>query len=308
MWNKQGNIFNKHRAQVPIVDSFKDKFKIYFSNRDKTGKSFPMFITFDKKSKKVSNPTKINLELGKPGSFDWSGIMPTDIVTLENGTKYLYYIGWSRRIDVPYHNNLGLAISYDDGKNWEKFSEGPIFHTNSLEPGYIGTVDIMIEDGLWKMWYLSCRDWIESEGIMEPIYDIKYATSWNGINWIPSNKVCIPLIHNEGGISASRVIKEDDTYHMWFSVRNKTGYRNNTQDSYRIKKAISNDGINWIRESQNEIDISNDKWEDFMVCYPEIVKDKKQYYMFYNGNEFGKTGIGYATRKKITTRTRVYNS
>ena len=59
MWNKQGNIFNKHRAQVPVVDSIEDKFKIYFSNRDETGKSFPMFITFNKKTKKVSNPKKI---------------------------------------------------------------------------------------------------------------------------------------------------------------------------------------------------------------------------------------------------------
>ena len=36
-----------------------------------------------------------------------------------------------------------------------------------------------------------------------------------------------------------------------------------------------------------------------MVCYPEVVKYKDLYYMFYNGNKFGNTGIGYATRKTI---------
>tara|TARA_B110001452_G_scaffold267305_1_gene276676 strand:- start:1558 stop:2466 length:909 start_codon:yes stop_codon:yes gene_type:complete len=294
-WIKKGNIFNLHRAQLPVVDIINTQFKIYFSNRNKLGKSFPMSVIFDAESKKIlGKPIKLDLELGKPGSFDWSGIMPTDIVTTDVGSKYLYYIGWSRRIDVPYHNNLGLAVSYDKGENWEKYSNGPIFHTNNVETGYIGTVDILIEDGLWKMWYLSCRDWFEHEGVMEPIYDIKYATSKNGINWIPSNKICIPLINDEGGISAARVIKKDDLYHMWFSVRNKINYRTNRTDSYRIKKATSNDGVNWIRETQNEIEPSDDYWENFMVCYPDIIKYKKQYYMFYNGNGFGESGFGYA--------------
>ena len=301
MWNKQGNIFSEHHAQVPVVDITPDTYKIYYSTRDKNGKSIPMTISsFKDDPSQYLHPIKLNLELGKPGSFDWSGIMPTDIITLKDGTKYLYYIGWSRRIDIPYHNNLGLAISYNNGINWEKFSSGPIFHTSNLEPGYIGTVYILVEDGLWKMWYLSCQDWIQSNNKMEPIYDIKYATSTDGINWIPTGKVCIPLKNKEGGISSARIIKDHDTYHMWFSVRNKTDYRNNPDNSYRIKKATSKDGINWVREPQNELDISNNEWENIMVCYPEIIKDNDQYLMFYNGNGFGKTGIGYATRKTIT--------
>ena len=300
MWIKQGNIFNKHHAQVPVVDVYNDIYKIYYSTRDEKGRSVPMTTSIFKDNlTQHSHPIKLDLELGKPGSFDWSGIMPTDIVTLEDGIKYLYYIGWSRRLDVPYHNNLGLAISTDDGITWEKFSDGPIFHTNHLEPGYIGTVDILIEDGLWKMWYLSCQDWVEYDGKMEPTYDIKYAVSNNGINWIATSKTCIPLENNEGGISSARIIKTDNKYHMWFSVRNKIDYRTNPNNSYRIKKATSLDGINWTREPQNEIDISNNKWEDNMVCYPDIILDNNQYYMFYNGNEFGKTGIGYATRKTI---------
>jgi hypothetical protein len=301
MWEKQGNIFNKHHAQVPVVDTYSDTFKIYYSTRNEQGKSIPMTISvFKDNLTQSSPPTKLNLELGKPGSFDWSGIMPTDILTLENNVKYLYYIGWSRRLDVPYHNNLGLAISNDNGITWKKYSTGPILHTSYKEPGYIGTVDILREDGIWKMWYLSCREWVEHEGRMEPTYDIKYAFSDNGIDWEPTNQTCIPLEKNEGGISAARIIKEGSIYYMWFSVRDKFNYRNNTEHSYRIKKAVSKDGINWVRENNIELDISTNSWENEMVCYPEIVKHNNLYYMFYNGNEFGKTGIGYATRKTIT--------
>ena len=299
MWENRKNIFNKHHSQVPVVDILENRFRVYYSTRIE-GKSVPMWVDLD-----LTDPSIILeeskqpiLDLGNPGSFDWSGVMPTDIITLEDGIKYLYYIGWSRRLDVPYHNNLGLAVSKDGG-NREKYSKGPVFHTSHKEPGYIGTVDILIEDGIFKMWYLSCLNWVEYEGVLEPTYDIKYATSKHGINWEPTGITCIPLENNEGGISAARIIKENSIYYMWFSVRDKFDYRDNTQHSYKIEKAISKDGINWEREQNIELDISQNSWENEMVCYPEVVKYKDLYYMFYNGNKFGNTGIGYATRKTI---------
>ena len=300
MWENRKNFFNKHHSQLPVVDVLEDKFRVYYSTRI-DGKSTPMWVDLD-----LANPSIILeeskqpiLNLGNPGSFDWTGIMPTDIITLEDGTKYLYYIGWSRRLDVPYHNNLGLAVSKDGGNNWEKYSTGPVFHTSHKESGYIGTVDILIEDGVWKMWYLSCRDWVEYKGILEPTYDTRYATSNDGINWEPAGITCISLENNEGGISAARIIKENSIYYMWFSVRDKFEYRDDPKHSYRIKKATSKNGIDWIREQNIELDISQNSWENEMVCYPEVVKYKDLYYMFYNGNKFGNTGIGYATRKTI---------
>jgi len=32
-----------------------------------------------------------------------------------------------------------------------------------------------------------------------------------------------------------------------------------------------------------------------MCCYPCVVTHENKLYMFYNGNGFGQTGIGYAT-------------
>tara|TARA_Y100000114_G_C11734064_1_gene315176 strand:- start:260 stop:1153 length:894 start_codon:yes stop_codon:yes gene_type:complete len=295
MWNKQGNIFNKHHAQVPVVDVYDSFFRIYYSTRI-DGKSRPMFIDVDKHNPKnvLSFPQKVSLDLGKPGSFDWAGVMPTDIITVDN-IKYLYYIGWSLRQDVPYHNSLGLALSKDNGKTWEKYSKGPIFSTSYKEPGYIGTIDVLKENKSFKGYYLSCQEWIQDK-VMEPIYDIKLATSKNGIDWEPTGKICIPLQQNEGGISAARVVKIKNTYNMWFSVRDKTNYRTDFDNSYRIKLATSKDGISWIRHSHNEIDISKKPWEDIMVCYPEVIKQDNKLHMFYNGNGFGKTGIGYAYR------------
>lgn len=291
IWNKKGNIFNKHHSQLPVVDDYLKFYRIFYSTRI-DGKSFPMYIDVDKNDPSIIlNQGKVNVTWGDPGSFDWSGIMPTEIVN-HNGLKYLYYIGWSRRLDVPYHNNLGLLISRD-GENWSKYSDGPVFSTSYKEPGYIGTCNILIQDDTWKMWYLSCRNWIEYSEKMEPIYDIKYAESQNGIDWDPKNITCIPLLNYEGGISSSRVIKDNNKYLMWFSVRNKIDYRENVKNSYRIKMAESSNGIDWNRKDKIEIDISDDDWENVMVCYPFLIKNENNLIMFYNGNGFGKTGIGY---------------
>jgi predicted GH43/DUF377 family glycosyl hydrolase len=300
MWEKQGLIFDNHHSQVPVVDVYDNFYRIYYSTRIE-GKSNPMFIDVDKNNPKLilKKSEKPMLNLGNPGSFDWAGIMPTEIITVGN-KKFLYYIGWSLRVDVPYHNNLGLAISEDNGNTWVKFSEGPVFSTSHKEPGYVGTANIIIEDGVWRMWYLSCLKWINSDHGIEPTYDIKYATSINGIDWVPTGITCIPLEGNEGGISSSRVIKNGDTYQMWYSIRNKLDYRNNVNNSYRIKKSISKDGINWVKNNDIELDVSSkNDWENKMVCYPYIVDNGDELIMFYNGNNFGSTGIGYAIQRKI---------
>lgn len=299
MWNKKGVIFDGHRSQLPVVDQYDLYYRIYCSNR-RDNKSIPFFIDVDKSdlSKIIYKSESDFLMLGRKGTFDWAGIMPTDIVTY-GAIKYLYYIGWSIRQDVPYHNNLGLAISMDDGKNWEKFSDGPIFHTSHNEPGFIGTVEVLIEDGIWRMWYLSCRDWVNHYGIMEPKYDIKYAESKDGIIWYPHNLVCIPLDSDEGGISSARIIKNKNTYEMWYSVRKEKDYRTNPNNSYRIKKAISSDGLHWTKNKLIELDISEESvWDNSMVCYPFLVENKDNLIMFYNGNNFGETGVGYATKTR----------
>jgi hypothetical protein len=232
--------------------------------------------------------------LGNLGKFDVAGIMPTEIITIGN-VKYLYYIGWTNRLDVPYHNTLGLAISTDGGNIWNKFSSGPIFGTSYKEPGYIGTISIIKKDKLFYGYYLACREWKLFDGKPEPIYDIKYATSKNGIDWFPIG-TSVKLEEGEGGISKASVIKHYDRYLMWYSVRMESDYRTNPTNSYRIKCAESFDLVNWKKISILGLDVDNDSsWDNQMVEYPHIINYKNKLYMFYNGNGFGKTGIGYAT-------------
>lgn len=307
MWEKKGLIYNvngefewnKSHAQVPVVDILSDRFRIYYATRNIEGKSNVSFIEVDKEK-----PHKIIFENRKPlfnfgnmGAFDDSGIMPSSIINIGN-KKYLYYVGWTTRKSVPYQNAVGLAISEDGGEIFNKISEGPIISVNHLEPYFSGTSYVLFDNSLFKMWYLSCIKWQVFEGKPEPIYNIKYAESLDGIIWNQTGKVAIQLEEDEGGLVSASVIKQNGIFKMWFGKRKKSDYRENIQNTYRIGYAESIDGVNWERkDSLSGIDISEIGWDSEMISYPYVFKSNEDLMMFYNGNGFGKTGFGYAIWK-----------
>ena len=304
MWHKKGNIYqpdgkldwNKSHAQVPVADVLDDRIRIYYATRNSDGKSNVSYIEVDK-----DNPQKILFEnpkplfeFGKLGAFDDSGVMPSSIITVGD-KKYLYYIGWTTRQTVPYQNAIGLAISEDGGRTFKRFSEGPIITVNHKEPYFSGTSYVIVEDGVFKMWYLSCTGWEIFDGKPEPVYNIKYAESNDGMNWNQTGKVAIELNNDEGGLVSASVIKENGLYKMWFGKRKKSDYRENTNNTYRIGYAESSDGIDWERKDESAgIDVSENGWDSDMISYPNVFRNESELIMLYNGNGFGRTGFGYA--------------
>ena len=46
------------------------------------------------------------------------------------------------------------------------------------------------------------------------------------------------------------------------------------------------------------IDVSASGWDSEMIAYPYVFAHEGDYYMLYNGNGYGKTGIGLAVLDK----------
>ena len=311
-WKKKGLIYypngefswNFSHAQVPIADYIESEniIKVYFSTRNKEGQSLPGYVIVD-----ADNPKKIIeigkkplLRLGKLGTFDDCGVMPSWIVNRLNGEKWMYYIGWNVRNTIPYHNAVGLAISKDNGLSFSKYSNGPLWDRNYKEPHYSGTSCVIYDKGIWKNWYLSCTNWKLVNNIPEPRYHIKYAESRDGIEWIRKGIIAVDYRNDdEAGIVKASVVIEKGIYKMWYSYRSFIDYRTDSNASYRIGYAISKDGLIWERKDSDKkktLTISNDKkdWDSDMVSYPHVLKVKSKILMFYNGNGFGKSGFGYA--------------
>ncbi|MCK4500342.1 hypothetical protein KAU11_07585 [Candidatus Babeliales bacterium] len=300
-WIKKGLIFEPKgnfdwmhtHAAVPIADKIKgDLYKIYFATRDKENRSHIAYIKIDIKNPKKTlyiseNPV---LKPGVLGTFDDSGAMVSLIVNHE-GEKYLYYAGWNLGVTVPFRNSIGLAISQDGGKTFNKYSKGPILDRNILEPYFVGNPSVIIDGNVWKMWYLSCVKWIMENNKPKHYYHIKYAESKDGIDWIRKGIVCIDFkSKDEYAISRPCVIKENSIYKMWYSYRG---------ESYRIGYAESTDGLQWERKDEEAgIDVSDSGWDSEMIEYPFVFDHKGCRYMLYNGNGYGKTGIGLAVLSK----------
>lgn len=306
IWNKKGLIYesngnffwNKSHASVPTVYKVNEtRLRVYFSSRDENNHTHIGFIEVN-----ADDPQEILYEHelpvispGRLGMFDDCGAMPSHAIDVGHEV-WMYYLGWNVRNTIAYHNSIGLAISKDGGITFEKFSEGPLFDRNYIEPFYSAVPFILRENDIWKMWYLSNTNWVEFNGKSEPYYHIKYAESNNGVDWIREGRVAIDYKdENECGIVRACVLKDGSLYKMWYAHRNIENYRDDKQNSYRIGYAESCDGIEWLRkDGEVGIDVSTNGWDSEMIEYPFVYDHKDKRYMIYNGNTFGKTGFGYA--------------
>lgn len=306
-WQKRGlillpqnsNTWMKTHAQVPTPLGHGDFIRVYFSSRPERSLSLTTFVDLEAQepARVLQVHEKPILELGKPGTFDEHGIMPSCAVE-QAGEVYLYYSGWSRAASVPYTNSTGLAISQDGGSTFKKVSDGPIL-SKSLHDPYSATSPCVIKDGNdWHMWYCSGTGWLKIQDKYEHIYDIKYAHSSDGIIWHPSGQTMIQARNEGEAITRPFVIKKDGHYHMWFCYRGSQDFRDGT-DAYRIGYASSVDAFHWQRDDEKAgITPSKDGWDSKMIAYPSVLLHSDRMYMFYNGNGFGSDGFGYAVLEK----------
>ena len=236
------------------------------------------------------------MELGRRGTFDDSGVMFSSVIEVDD-KLYMYYSGWNQSTTTRYHNSIGLAISEDKGRTFYKYSDGPLMDRSIHNPIMVAG-PYVIRRGLdfadWIMYYLSCSEWIEGREKLEPIYDLHYALSIDGITWkILKDSTCIRGLNE--AIAQPCVIEIKGKYYMWYSYRKTDDYRHNKNNSYRIGYAISNDGIEWTRHDELAgIDVSCAGWDSSMIEYPYVIKNNNKLLMFYNGNGFGQSGIGCA--------------
>ncbi len=302
-WVKRGLIFDPavhapwihSHAQVPTAFEMENCLRIFFAGRNGEGKSFITYVDLDKR-----NPTKIIyvhnrpiIELGKVGTFDDEGMMPSDVVVNE-GRVYLYYSGWNQRTTCAYHNTTGVLFSDDGGATFYRPFEGPILDRLPTEPYMAVTPTVLKENGKWEMWYVSGISWVEIEGKYEPVYVIKYAYSKDGIYWIRPADVCIKPRHELEAYSNPSVVKDGQVYKMWYSYRDSTDFRGGS-GSYRLGYVESTNGLEWCRMDDSlAMTVSLDSWDSEMQCYPYVIDVLGKRYMFYNGNGFGRSGFGVA--------------
>tara|TARA_B100001964_G_C14196150_1_gene583462 strand:+ start:832 stop:1560 length:729 start_codon:yes stop_codon:yes gene_type:complete len=233
-------------------------------------------------------PLNKGLKVLDIGTFDDNGVTPSSIVKY-NKKIYLYYIGLKPRCTTRYSLVAGLAVSKNLGNIFNRISRSPILFNNDKEPYSILTAPYVLKiNKKWHMWHVSCEKWINPDF---PIYNIKYAHSYDGKKWFQTGKVSIKLKKNERAVARPCVINIGKKYYMFYAYEK-------FNSKYKIGIALSDDLINWRRKDNlsDFISAKNSKinFDNEMQTYPSVFKYKKKIYMLYNGNNYGKNGIGMA--------------
>ncbi len=301
-WTKKGLIYGpkgempwaQHSALTPTpVLLSEDTIRVYAGFRDSNGVSRIGYVDVvaDDPSCIVSVSKKPVLDIGEPGMFDDNGILPGDIIRV--GDKfYLYYLGFQLAQKVKFLMFSGLAVSDDNGRSFSRLSKTPIMD-RSAEGPYIRAITSVIErEEGFRAWYPVGERWEYINGEPYPSYYIKSVVSHDGIHFPAEGASCITQSDGrEYRLARPKVYKLGDKYIMLYT----RGILGGAFYDYLPGYAESEDGLNWTRKDA-EVGLmpSGDGWDSQWLTYPSLLWYKDRVYAFYNGNEMGKEGFGYA--------------
>jgi len=284
----------RSHCQLPVADHVSgSRYRVYFAGRDDLQRSHVSYIEID-----LANPDRVLdvsvgpvLEPGPIGCFDEHGVYPSSIVNVDH-QKYMYFIGWNRGYKQPmFYASIGLARSEDNGRTYRRVSRAPIMARSEYDPCLVTSPHVFADGDTLRMTYVSGTKWEETaSGQLKSYYHIKYAESRDGITWHRDGRVAIDFSStSETNIARSSVLKQAGIYRMWYSTIKSPA------NSYRIGYAESSDCVTWTRyDDLVGIGVSASGFDSEMICYPHVIRHENKLYMFYNGNGFGREGIGLA--------------
>jgi len=313
-WEKLGLIFDptEHQlpnncqsfAQAPQVLLFGDFARIYFSTRrlDESNGKYLSHVAYVDMALNFKDVLAVSthevISLGKPGCFDEHGIFPLNVMR-HAGQIYGYIGGVNRRSSVPVDSAIGIALSYDEGKTFQRLGDGPVLSASLHEPCLIADPFVQVYGGHFHMWYIFGKGWqhFDAQAEHDRVYKIGHAISADGIDWKKNDgrEIIASRLGPDECQALPTVIEIAGVYHMFFCYREASDFRHNRERSYRISHASSTDLQNWQRDdNEMSLGLSDAGWDSGMTCYPHVFACQGQIYMLYNGNEFGRHGFGLA--------------
>lgn len=237
------------------------------------------------------------LSPGERGAFDHFGLGPSCAFADETGLVTLYYTGVGLRGDVPYELAIGRATS-EDGLHFERAVAGPVFAKGPYDPYFVSSPALNRRPGGLDMWYVGARNWIESGERLEPEYDLRRTRSDDGISWESATKPGLSA-SDFGGTAIGRPCIAHDglSERLWFSVRGRD-FRGSGSQAYRIWSvpldARGDAGASAARPVRFANPPAPEDWDFDMQSYACVARFGDDLIMLYNGNTFGRDGIGWA--------------
>lgn len=295
-WRKLGQLYvppghhpklRSHAANPLPVHLKGDVYRIFFSGRDEQNRSSVGGVDMDIEKRIVVGEHEAPfIEHGAPGTFYEAGISIGNCYSV-GAQRYMLFMGWQNPHEGHWRGDIG-RLRVTNALTLDLDSEVPFIGADTVDPISLSYPWVeQCDNAQFMMWYGSTVNWDAGNG--EMLHVIKSAVSEDGHVW-QRRDVSVPYhIGLAQAFSRPTVMRESNTYHMWFS------YRSGLAENYRIGYARSCDGHQWeLRLREAGIDVSPSGWDSDMIEYPFVFGHRGKQYMLYNGNGYGKTGFGLA--------------
>lgn len=305
-WKKLGIVYRpdgslpwaKTHAMIPTPFRLNEQvIRVFVTFCDEQGIGRPGYV--DVSSVDPTEVLKISseplLDIGVPGSFDENGILVCSVVDVGAGIWHMYYVGFELGTKIRYRLLTGLAVSRDQGATFRRVSRTPVLERSDNELYFRGGPHCLIENGIFRLWYVAGSEWLSTDGKPMPIYDLRYVESKDGYHWPSEGKVHIKISQpDEHGFGRPYVIpKLGGGYRMFYSVRRRS------LGAYRLGYAESKDGHAWQRmDNQLNLDVTPGSFDSEAIMYAAPIQIDDKLYVFYNGNNFGRDGFSLAVLEK----------
>lgn len=288
-WKKLGIIYKNGHCSNPTALKIEDSlYRVFYSSRDTNNMSSIFAFDINLDSLKIVNIYKNPLyKFDKKSNYFSSGLTPSSVYKVKNNL-YLMFMGWVNLPNEHWYGTIGRLQISEDYFLVPK-SDELILGLNHVDKISLSYPEIIKKDNKFFMFYGSTITW--DYGNNEMLHTINMAESIDGTSFVPKGNI---LNYKTGKAQAfsrpSIIIENSKSYHMWYS------YRGGNNDFYKIGYANSyGDMFKWNNKyNLSQIQKSNNGWDSQMVEYPNVISYKSKLYMFYNGNGYGKTGIGLA--------------
>lgn len=293
-WRKLGRIYDappvhdkllSHAANPLAVHRGGDIYRIFFSGRDAEKRSSVGYIDFDIARREMSDVCRGPVFTdGAAGTYFSHGVS-IGCCYRASGQDYMLFMGWHVPASGHWRGEIGrLRIGPD--LSLSANGDLPLLGLSEEDPISLSYPWVCERPGGGlDMWYGSTLTWDAGNG--EMLHVLKRATSADGEAWERGG----PAVPYRQGLAQafSRPSVSADGEHMWFSYRSGDG------TPYRIGYARRASLESWdLRLHDAGIDVSPGEWDGEMICYPFVFNHDGARYMLYNGDGFGRTGIGLA--------------
>lgn len=299
-WRKHGVIWNtdgqrwwsRSHAMGPIPVVLGGTIRLFLTTLDEQGRGRPTYIDVV-----ADDPTRVLrvadhplMDIGQPGTFDDNGLMAVSIVPSAD-RLLMYYAGFELCTHVRYRIFTGLAVSCDGGESFERVSRVPVLDRSATELYFRCGPFAMVDADTVRMWYVGGSEWTTLNGKPMPIYDLRYAESADGVHWPEEGQVVMSLTDpDEHGFGRPWILRDTTgRYRMFYSIRKRSAA------AYRLGYAESDDGLHWQRlDDRMGLEPTPGAFDSDAMMYSAVVTAAGRTWCFYNGNNFGATGVGVA--------------